>query len=270
MDILQHDGKKFPLLDVMVDEAGRFLTARRGDEAFASYPKLDVYWNVLKQQTSNREGLKKRVKSVRNLPLPWPSRDTEDGIVSAGGRGEQTDRIKIHTWVPVAVEFYDDPALHATMISIRSEGTIIEAELNQGIRELLLSPDKHLYDPPVVAGANRFATLVKITTGPIAGLRAPYVGYEPVGFLGVYLTEPWAGLSPWTDEQIDPIYGDRRADESFIPDDIAVSDESIHPSRDWTYSYFRKEDGSVIAPQREEAEARYQARLAREAAEKRK
>lgn len=268
VSIIKEDGNSLPPLDLLVDGQSQLLAARLGNEAFASHPAMDVYWRVLKQQTSVSEGLNKKVKSVRHLPLPWPSREAEAGIIRAYG-GWQFAKPEIETWVPLAIEFQDDANLHATMLSVSTDGRIFEGRLHPKVHnEDGLSPYKHLYKPPVVAGASRFATMVKITTGSIPGLPAPYVEYNPVGFQGVFFTEPWASDSPWLDEQIDPVYGDRLPDEYYVPDDNAVGYNFLDSSKYIAYGYYQKKDGTVGVPIREEAEARYQARLAREAAEK--
>lgn len=266
VSILKQDGSGLPL-HLLMDGQSQLLAARLGNEAFASHPNMDVYWKVLKQQTSVSEGLKKKVKSVRHLPLPWPSQEAESSLIGAWG-GWSAVKSGIKTWVPLAVEFQDGPKLHATMLSVSTAGTIFEGRLHGHGYEGGFSPHKHLYKPPVVAGASRFATMVEITTAPIRGLPPQYVDYNPVGFQGVFLTEPWASASPWLDEQIDPVYGNRRSDEYYIPDDNAVSSDTLRGNKYLAYGYYQKKDGSVGVPTREEAEARYQARLAHEAAEK--
>lgn len=252
--------------DLLVDDKGHMLAAREGDSAYASLTNQEIYRKVLTSNAfSSDQSEAPIIKSIRHLPLPWPSDFISIGINRSSKHNFQN--LRLATWVPLVVEYEDDPALYATMLRVSTSGTIIEGQREYWLPGLLLHHPKEVqirYVKPVVAGANRFATLVFIETGKL-GLPH-YVEYSPLESAGMYLTEPWIGSSPWRDEQIDPFFGERRPDELFIPNDQPVRKPiNQEPA---IYQILQNADGEFFFPVREEAEARYQARLALEAAER--
>jgi len=251
-----------PPVDMLVDEQGQMLAARWGDDAYASVPGDAAYRNLFTGQHLTPDGQSSIPKSVRLLPIPFPNHNTEQALLGAtqGGPGP----IKFQTWIPLCVEFEDDPTLYAAMFTIFTDGLLAESALNcvNGARLEEEGEIPTRYRPPVIPGASRYATQAYISTAPIRGLPDPYQEYAPISFGGARVNEAWAGFSPWRDEQIDPDYGDRRVNELWTPHDRAIYQQGAF------LSLRRNGEGKLYTPVNKESEARYEARLAREAAEK--
>lgn len=249
---------RMPSVDVLTNEQGLALMARHGEEAYATLPNQKACQEFLPKYFIPYSGYS-ALKYVRICPLPVDDPSFRQVILS---NFVSSPLFRLQTFIPLEFEFEKDPngrRVRRGVLKITNCTTIGEADLHVTYGDIF-NPERKSYEPPVVAGANRFGTLVFLgfTEIPLPGEIDPNLNHsgKPVS-----IHEPWARGTPWRDEQLDPIYGDYRIDELSIPSDsLVLASEDL-------YGVWPTEK-ELILKLRPEAEARRAARLAQEAAGK--
>jgi hypothetical protein len=245
-------GPEYPPLDLLLDPDGLVLAAVCGEITFSTIPDPKLYEEVLgyvaippgETYSHAPKELLGKIASVKLKPFPPDDPLMGSWIVSMTSRGEI---LKSGIWFYSEVQFEGEPHPRNVMISTWNDGKINE-RTHKGLSPSIsfeADPNRIPYESPAIPGANRYAATVGIQVATTPGQSG----------LSRYVTEPWAGLSPWKDEQLDPNYGELLPDELLIP---------ISETVDFNAYQSRLSAGANQWPIKPEVKAR----LEREAAEK--
>ncbi len=234
--------------DILVDEQGRFLAAKAGDDAFTTVSIPERYHEVLGllletkgQHSEAPKELTERVLSVKIKPADLGNIDFRNMIWSIAA-DHRTPKYEL--WYHAEVEYEGESPPRNVLIHTWSLGPISEKSRKLPRFFADVEPEFIPYDSSAIPGANRYGTNV--------GIRA----FQTNGEAGEerYVTEPWAGLSPWKDNELDPKYGELLPNEFSVPMDRTID---VRFFQDLSSRASRPD----IAPE-------VKARLDREAAEK--
>jgi hypothetical protein len=145
---------------------------------------------------------------------------------------------------PVEVQIANESQVRQMLIKVWNDGTILEKSWKSNAPSADMGSGTIPFNSPQIAGANHYSALVGIKLWQTNGEG----GQER------FVTEPWAGLCPWADEQLDPFYGELLPDELTVP----VQQTWPHPRG---FPYLGTGPNPPILPE-------VKARLDREAAKK--
>lgn len=238
--------------DILYDASGRPVAQRWGSERWEtrghSAAELTPYVEDALNRSGPREGRPYRVLSLQpHYLIPGLDGDlrrqrtpADKHKSHAGDRDEAGREASIlSTFYRLKVHLSGPP--HTLLLNIRS---LVQRE-NPGFAYDSSLPEyrderKGIYpsSPHLVAGSNTHGATVKYDMSFYTGNEPPpaefqfKVGTQFAG--GTYLiTEPWAGTSPWKDDELDPISGDMLLSEMPVPPwlDPEWSNGNVPPNR---------------------------------------
>jgi hypothetical protein len=253
--------ERFPELamDVLVDQEGNFIAARRNGERFdtrppeASFkdflrPVAGVYYREPDGATPNRP---LSVAGAARAKIRWDDPRLGNAIkkLAEGGYFDGyspgiENRIE-ETYTVIGVQYEEEAQPRLVVVRRATEGLVSDMALATA------SPP-----PPVgnsTAYSNRYGAHVQTSAALLeeASQQLPNI-------IRMHLVEPWQGACPWPLERLDPMYGDYRLDEHRIPSEYHVGDANpLSPES------FRN---GLTGRLTQEGEARRTARLEKEGA----
>lgn len=234
--------------EILVDVEGRFLAARAGDDAFATFPTPKRYHEVMGllldrdvQHSEAPKALTERVLSVKIKPTDLENTDFQQMLWRITAN---SGLFKYGLWYHAEVQYEGETQPRTVLIHTWTLGPLSEKTQKLPRYFADIEPKFIPFDSPAIPGANRYGTNVGIKAWQTNG----EAGEER------YVTEPWAGLSPWKDDEMDPNYGELLPNEFSVPMDRTID---VRFFQDLSSRASRPD----IAPE-------VKARLDREAAEK--